>query len=107
MSSVIDVTDQNFEEQVLNAELPVLLDFWAPWCGPCKMILSMLSPIAEEYAGKIRVCKMNIEENEKTPAQFQVRTVPTLKILKNGEVITTKVGAMTRGQLSAVIAAEL
>jgi len=101
--NIINVTDSTFEQEVLSSEIPVLLDYWAEWCGPCKMIAPILNDIADEYSGKIKVAKLNIDENPGTPAKFGVRGIPTLMIFKSGSVEATKVGAMSKSQLSAFI----
>ena len=101
--NILAVTDTTFEDQVLNSETPVVVDYWAEWCGPCKMIAPILEEIAEEYAGKITVAKLNIDENQETPQKYAVRGIPTLMIFKNGNVAATKVGAMSKSQLSAFI----
>ncbi len=100
---IIYVGDADFEEKVLKAELPVLVDFWAEWCGPCKMIAPVLEEIAEEYAGKIQVAKLNIDENPATPPRYGIRGIPTLMLFKDGNVEATKVGAVSKSQLSAFI----
>ena len=102
-NNIINVTDSNFEQEVLSSEIPVLLDYWAEWCGPCKMIAPILNDIADEYSGKIKIAKLNIDENPGTPAKFGVRGIPTLMIFKSGSVEATKVGAMSKSQLSAFI----
>ena len=101
--NILNVTDSTFEQEVLNSDIPVLLDYWAEWCGPCKMIAPILSDIADEYLGKIKVAKLNIDENPGTPAKFGVRGIPTLMIFKSGSIEATKVGAMSKSQLSAFI----
>jgi thioredoxin 1 len=101
--NIINVTDSTFEQEVLSSEIPVLLDYWAEWCGPCKMIAPILNDIADEYHGKIKVAKLNIDENPGTPAKFGVRGIPTLMIFKSGSIEATKVGAMSKSQLSAFI----
>lgn len=100
---IVHVTDASFENDVLNASAPVLVDFWAEWCGPCKMIAPILDDIAKEYAGKVKVAKINIDENQQTPAQFGVRGIPTLMLFKNGSVEATKVGALSKSQLVAFL----
>ena len=101
--NIINVTDSTFEQEVLSSEIPVLLDYWAEWCGPCKMIAPILNDIADEYSGKIKIAKLNIDENPGTPAKFGVRGIPTLMIFKSGSIEATKVGAMSKSQLSAFI----
>ena len=97
------LTDENFENDVLNNETPVLIDFWAEWCGPCKMIAPVLAEIAKEYDGKVKVMKLNVDENTDTPAKYGVRGIPTLILFKNGKVEATKVGAMTKSQLAGFL----
>ncbi|OPX56560.1 thioredoxin [Oceanospirillum multiglobuliferum] len=101
--NIINVTDASFEDDVLNADLPVLVDYWAEWCGPCKMIAPILAEIAEEYAGKVKVCKLNIDENTDTPPKFGIRGIPTLMLFKSGNVEATKVGALSKSQLAAFL----
>lgn len=100
---IIEVTDDSFEAEVLNSSEPVLVDYWAEWCGPCKMIAPVLEEIAGEYAGRIRVAKLNIDDNPNTPPRFGIRGIPTLMLFKNGEVEATKVGALSKSQLTAFI----
>ena len=97
----VEVTDSSFDEQVLNVPGPVLVDFWAEWCGPCKQIAPALEEIASEMDGKITIAKINIDENPETPGRYGVRGIPTLMIFKNGSVADTKVGALPKGQLSS------
>lgn len=101
------VTDDTFETEVLQATQPVLVDYWAEWCGPCKMIAPILDEVANEYAGKLKIAKLNIDDNEATPAKFGVRGIPTLMLFKNGNVEATKVGALSKSQLSAFIDSNL
>ena len=101
--SVHHVTDASFAQDVLKQQLPVLVDFWAEWCGPCKMIGPILDEIAAEYTGKLIVAKMNVDDNPDTPSQYGVRGIPTLLIIKAGETVGTKVGALSKSQLKAFI----
>jgi thioredoxin 1 len=103
MSGINHVTDASFEQEVLKASGPVLVDFWAEWCGPCKMIGPVLEEISGEYSGKIKVTKLNIDENPQTPPKYGIRGIPTLMLFKNGQVEATKVGAVSKSQLSAFI----
>ena len=93
------VTDASFDEDVLGADLPVLVDFWAEWCGPCKMIAPILSEIADEYAGKLKVCKVDVDANTEIPPKFGIRGIPTLILFKDGNAEATKVGALSKSQL--------
>jgi len=101
--NIVAVTDSSFEEDVLKADLPVLLDFWAEWCGPCKMIAPVLDELSGEYAGKLKICKINIDENEATAPKYGVRGIPTLMLFKDGNIEATKVGALSKSQLAAFI----
>jgi thioredoxin 1 len=103
MSSISHVTDSSFEQEVLKAPGPVLVDFWAEWCGPCKMIGPVLEEIAGEYGGKLKITKLNIDENPQTPPKYGIRGIPTLMLFKNGQVEATKVGAVSKSQLAAFI----
>jgi thioredoxin len=100
---VLHVTDSEFNEKVIKADKPVLIDYWAEWCGPCKMIAPVLDEIAAEYADKLTVAKLNIDHNPETPQLYGVRGIPTLMLFKDGEVEATKVGALTKSQLAEFI----
>lgn len=104
---IVHLSDDSFETEVLQSSLPVLVDYWAEWCGPCKMIAPVLDEIAEEYAGKIKFAKLNIDENPNTPPRYGIRGIPTLMIFKDGEVEATKVGAVSKSQLTAFIDSNL
>ncbi|WP_118777385.1 thioredoxin [Haemophilus haemolyticus] len=103
MSEVLHINDADFESVVVNSDIPVLLDFWAPWCGPCKMIAPVLDELVPEFAGKVKIVKMNVDDNQATPAQFGVRSIPTLLLIKNGQVVATQVGALPKTQLANFI----
>ena len=103
MSSTVDVTDGTFEDEVLNADKPVLVDYWAEWCGPCKMTAPILDEVSDEYTDKLKVAKLNIDENPNTPPKYGVRGIPTLMLFKDGNVEATKVGALSKAQLQAFI----
>ncbi len=103
MSSVTAVSDDKFESEVMESDLPVLLDFWAEWCGPCKMLSPILDEVAQNYDGRLKVVKINIDENPETPQKFAVRGIPTLMLFKGGNLEATKVGAMSKSQLVAFI----
>ena len=104
---IVHVSDASFEQDVLNASTPVLVDFWAEWCGPCKMIAPILDDIAGEYAGKVTVAKVNVDENSATAAKFGIRGIPTLMLFKNGQVAATKVGAVSKTQLGEFLNANV
>ncbi|MDH3326813.1 MAG: thioredoxin TrxA [Gammaproteobacteria bacterium] len=104
---IVYLTDDTFEAEVLNSEGPVLVDYWAEWCGPCKMIAPILDEIASEYDGKVKVAKLNIDENPNTPPKYGIRGIPTLMLFKGGNVEATKVGAVSKSQLTAFIDSNL
>ncbi|MCY4657075.1 MAG: thioredoxin TrxA [Gammaproteobacteria bacterium] len=97
------VTDANWEDEVLNSEKPVLVDYWAEWCGPCKMVAPILEEIADEYAERLKVCKIDIDENTKTPNRYGVRGIPTLMLFREGQIEATKVGALSKSQLAGFL----
>lgn len=100
---IINVTDSSFEKEVLKSDIPIMVDYWAEWCGPCKAIAPVLAEIADEYQGRLTVAKMDVDGNQKTPQKYVVRGIPTLMIFKDGEVIGTKVGQHSKSQLTAFI----
>jgi thioredoxin 1 len=101
------VTDSNFEAEVLQSQSPVLVDYWAEWCGPCKMIAPILDDVAKEYEGKLKVAKLNIDENQETPAKYGIRGIPTLMLFKGGNIEATQGGALSKSQLTAFIDSHL
>ena len=105
--SIVHVTDDSFEDEVLKSADPVLVDYWAEWCGPCKMIAPVLDEIAGEYSGKVKIAKLNIDENPNTPPKYGIRGIPTLMLFRGGEVEATKVGAVSKSQLTAFIDSNL
>ena len=103
----IAVTDTDFEQVVIRSEIPVLVDFWAPWCGPCRGIAPIVDELAAEYEGKVLVCKMNVDENVKVPSQFAIRAIPTLIVFKDGEVVDQITGAVAKSNLVSMISKAL
>jgi thioredoxin len=104
---IVAVSDDTFEEDVLRSAQPVLVDFWAEWCGPCKVIAPVLEDVAEEYVNQLKIAKLNIDENPKTPPKYGIRGIPTLMLFKNGNVEATKVGAVSKSQLGAFLDSHL
>lgn len=104
---IVELSDSSFDKDVINSELPVVVDFWAEWCSPCKMIAPILDDIAEEYAGRVTVAKLNIDQNNMSPTKYGVRGIPTILIFKNGELAATKVGALSKTQLKEFIDTQL
>lgn len=100
---IVYLSDDSFQQEVLDSHEPVLVDYWAEWCGPCKMIAPILNEIADEYDGKIKIAKLNIDENPQTPPKYGIRGIPTLMLFKDGSVEATKVGAVSKSQLTAFI----
>lgn len=106
-NAIIHISDESFEEEVLKADQPVLIDYWAEWCGPCKMIAPVLDEISQEYADKLKVVKLNIDDNPETPPKYGIRGIPTLMLFKGGNVEATKVGAVSKSQLTAFLDSNL
>ena len=106
-TAIQHVTDDSFEPEVLKSEVPVLVDYWAEWCGPCKSIAPILEAVAKEYGSRLKVAKINVDENQSTPAKFGIRGIPTLMLFKDGQLAATKVGAMSKAQLTAFIDQQL
>ena len=104
---ILHVTDDSFETEVLKADKPVLVDYWAEWCGPCKMIAPILDEIAGQYEDRIKICKLNVDENQNTPPKYGIRGIPTLMLFRNGNVEATKVGALSKSQLVAFLDSSL
>jgi len=105
--NIIHLSDAAFEQEVLQSAIPVLVDYWAEWCGPCKMIAPILEDVSKEYAGRLKIAKLNIDDNQQTPPKYGIRGIPTLMLFKNGNVEATKVGALSKSQLTAFIDSKL
>ncbi len=104
---IVHITDDSFDAEVLKADKPVLVGYWAEWCGPCRMIAPILDEIATEYADRVKICKLNVDENQQTPPQYGIRGIPTLMLFRNGSVEATKVGALSKSQLIAFLDSSL
>ena len=104
---IVHTTDAEWEADVLNSDKPVLVDYWAEWCGPCKMIAPILDEIASEYGDKLKICKIDIDANQETPPKYGIRGIPTLMLFKNGDVAAAKIGALSKSQLAAFIDSNL
>ncbi|MDM7322180.1 MAG: thioredoxin TrxA [Gammaproteobacteria bacterium] len=105
--NIVYLSDASFEQEVIKSTMPVLVDYWAEWCGPCRMIAPILDDIAREYAGRVKVAKLNIDENPGTPPKYGIRGIPTLMLFKDGNVVATKVGALSKSQLAAFLDSQL
>ena len=101
--NIIHTSDANFQDDVINSETPVLVDYWAEWCGPCKMIAPILDEVAGEYTDRLKICKIDVDANQETPPKYGIRGIPTLMLFKNGEAEATKVGALSKSQLQAFL----
>ena len=106
-SDIRHVTDDTFDPEVLKSDTPVLVDYWAEWCGPCKSIAPMLDEVAKEYVGRLKIAKINVDENQSVPAKFGIRGIPTLMLFKGGQLEAQKVGALSKGQLTAFLDSHL
>ena len=102
-TAISQVTDASFQSEVLGSSIPVLVDYWAEWCGPCKMIAPILEESAANYAGRLNIAKVNVDENPKAPSEYHVRSIPTLMLFKDGKPIATKVGAVSKAQLASFL----
>jgi len=100
---ITHVTDESFDPEVLKSDVPVLVDYWAEWCGPCKAVAPVLDEVAREYSGKLKIAKLNVDENQEIPKKYGIRGIPTLMLFKNGNIEATKVGALSKSQLTAFL----
>jgi thioredoxin 1 len=101
--AITHVTDESFDPEVLKSDVPVLVDYWAEWCGPCKAVAPVLDEVAKEYGGKLKIAKLNVDENQEIPKKYGIRGIPTLMLFKNGNIEATKVGALSKSQLTAFL----
>jgi thioredoxin 1 len=99
MSDILEVTDDTFEAEIVNSTIPAMVDFWAAWCGPCKMVAPVVEELAQEYDGKVKIAKMDVDQNRQTPAKFGIRNIPTLILFKGGEVAQTMIGAQPKSSI--------
>lgn len=106
-STIVHVTDDSFEQEVINSDIPVLVDYWAEWCGPCKMIAPVLEEVAESYAGKVKICKVDVDSNKESAQKYGIRGIPTLMVFKDGNNTATKVGALSKTQLEEFVDSSL
>ena len=105
--SIQNISDASFDQAVLKSDVPVLVDYWAEWCGPCKMIAPILEEVSRDYDGRLQVAKLNVDDNQEVPAKFSIRGIPTLMLFKGGELVATKVGALSKSQLAAFLDSHL
>lgn len=103
MGNVLEVTDQTFEQEILNSDIPAMVDFWAAWCGPCRMVAPVVEELAMEYSGKVKIAKMNVDQNHQTPAKFGIRNIPTLILFKEGKAVNTIIGAQPKSVIEEEI----
>jgi len=106
-NGIVNLSTNTFDETIIGSDKPVIVDFWAEWCGPCKMIAPILDDLSQDYEGRLQIAKMNVDENQAIPAKFGIRGIPTLMLFKDGELVATKVGALPKAQLTAFIDAHL
>ncbi len=103
MSELLQVTDSNFEDEIIKSDIPAMVDFWAPWCGPCRMVGPLVEELARQYEGKVKVAKMNVDENVNTPTRYAIRSIPTLLLFKGGELKDTIIGAVGKANIEKAL----